>query len=263
MTSGVDLERTLAEDEEDDQGDGMNLVRSFSDGELETSLTRGGSITNSSYRRRCGSSVSKSSVTEVIEEKAAFAEEDRTKGAVSGRIYWDYFRAGGGALSFILLAASCIVTQVLFSGTDYWLTLWTDAEEVRASNSSDSPTSNETRNSTEADDSLPARSTSWMDNIDTQKGVYVYTILLVGLFIFSMIRSVHFFVTCMSTSINLHNNMFDSVIRAPVLFFDKNPIGRILNRFTKDIGCMDEMLPSAFFDVIIVSFRPIACTSSL
>lgn len=28
--------------------------------------------------------------------------------------------------------------------------------------------------------------------------------------------------------------------------------GRVLNRFAKDIGCMDEMLPSAFFDVITV-----------
>lgn len=30
-------------------------------------------------------------------------------------------------------------------------------------------------------------------------------------------------------------------------------LGRILNRFAKDIGCMDEMLPSAFFDVITVN----------
>jgi hypothetical protein len=72
--------------------------------------------------------------------------------------------------------------------------------------------------------------------------------------------------------------MFQSIIRAPLLFFDQNPVGinlisfsikftkyfnlivhfdflgRVLNRFTKDIGCMDEMLPSAFFDVITVSY---------
>jgi len=28
--------------------------------------------------------------------------------------------------------------------------------------------------------------------------------------------------------------------------------GRILNRFSKDIGCMDELLPPTFFDVFAV-----------
>jgi hypothetical protein len=30
--------------------------------------------------------------------------------------------------------------------------------------------------------------------------------------------------------------MFASVIQAPVTFFDANPVGRVLNRFSKDIG---------------------------
>ena len=32
-------------------------------------------------------------------------------------------------------------------------------------------------------------------------------------------------------------------------------LGRILNRFSKDIGSMDEQLPPAFFDVLTVSIR--------
>ena len=38
------------------------------------------------------------------------------------------------------------------------------------------------------------------------------------------------------SSTNIHNKMLDAVIKAPVFFFDTNPTGRILNRFTKDIG---------------------------
>ena len=31
--------------------------------------------------------------------------------------------------------------------------------------------------------------------------------------------------------------------------------GRILNRFSKDIGSMDEQLPPAFFDVLAVEYQ--------
>jgi len=195
----------------------------------------------------------------VKEEKAAFAEETRSSGAVSKGIYWHYFRAGGGALSFIVLVFNCFVAQILFSGTDYWLTVWTDAEELRSRHIATGLVNN-TDNSTELDYSFlnetvqtnNSSRTSWVEHIDTITGVYVYTILIVGMFIFSLIRSVHFFIMCMKSSISLHNKMFESVIRSPVLFFDKNPVGRILNRFTKDIGCMDELLPTTFFDVIII-----------
>ncbi len=38
---------------------------------------------------------------------------------------------------------------------------------------------------------------------------------------------------------NLHNKMASSVSRAPVSFFDSNPMGRVLNRFSKDIAVID------------------------
>lgn len=51
-----------------------------------------------------------------------------------------------------------------------------------------------------------------------------------------MFNSVHSMVSALNTSQRLHNEMFSSVIQAPVTFFDANPVGRILNRFSKDIG---------------------------
>lgn len=42
--------------------------------------------------------------------------------------------------------------------------------------------------------------------------------------------------------------MFASIIHASMAFFNANTSGRILNRFSKDMGAVDEMLPNAFID---------------
>ena len=41
----------------------------------------------------------------------------------------------------------------------------------------------------------------------------------------------------------LHNKMLHHVARAPILFFDSNPLGRIINRFSKDTSVVDGSLP--------------------
>ncbi len=114
-------------------------------------------------------------------------------------------------MSILLLILSCLFTQVLFSASDFWLNIWTNAEEIRALN-----------------ETISINSTSWQDQVDTITGVYVYTILIVGVFIFSMIRTVHFFLLSLYASIKLHDNMFKVVIRTPLLFFDQNPVGNII-----------------------------------
>ena len=44
--------------------------------------------------------------------------------------------------------------------------------------------------------------------------------------------------------------MISAVLKAPVLFFDTNSVGRILNRFSRDTGIMDELLPDVFLDSV-------------
>uniref|UniRef100_A0A4W2CUZ4 ATP binding cassette subfamily C member 4 n=1 Tax=Bos indicus x Bos taurus TaxID=30522 RepID=A0A4W2CUZ4_BOBOX len=61
-----------------------------------------------------------------------------------------------------------------------------------------------------------------------------------------VIRSLLALYVLVNSSQTLHNKMLKSILRAPVLFFDRNPAGRILNRFSKDIGHMDDSLPSSF-----------------
>lgn len=54
----------------------------------------------------------------------------------------------------------------------------------------------------------------------------------------------------MKASINLHNAMIRGLTSASMYFFNTNPSGRILNRFSKDMGQVDEILPSVMMDVI-------------
>lgn len=38
---------------------------------------------------------------------------------------------------------------------------------------------------------------------------------------------------------NLHDAMLDKILQAPMVFFQTNPVGRIINRFAKDTGDID------------------------
>jgi len=44
----------------------------------------------------------------------------------------------------------------------------------------------------------------------------------------------------------LHDDMLSSILRSPLLFFDTTPIGRVLNRFSRDIETIDNVLPGVF-----------------
>lgn len=51
----------------------------------------------------------------------------------------------------------------------------------------------------------------------------------------------------------LHDKLFRGVTRAAMVFFNNNPSGRILNRFSRDIGNIDALLPTSLIDCLSVS----------
>ena len=58
--------------------------------------------------------------------------------------------------------------------------------------------------------------------------VSTYGGIVLGSFSLVMTRSVLCFLICIATSRHLHKKMFRAILRAPVLFFDTNPVGRLL-----------------------------------
>nr|CAD7423121.1 unnamed protein product [Timema monikensis] len=84
----------------------------------------------------------------------------------------------------------------------------------------------------------------------TELSLTIYGVLMIICVIFVLARSALFFLFCMKSSIQLHNTMFENILRSKMRFFDTNPSGRILNRFSKDMGSVDELLPRALIDTI-------------
>ena len=83
------------------------------------------------------------------------------------------------------------------------------------------------------------------------KNLFIFGGLAAGGMFLSFIRSAICLNTSITSSKSLHNSMLTAVLKAPVLFFDTNPGGRILNRFSRDIGIMDELLPDTFLDALL------------
>eukprot|EP00549_Striatella_unipunctata_P000433 CAMPEP_0118721960 /NCGR_PEP_ID=MMETSP0800-20121206/31075_1 /TAXON_ID=210618 ORGANISM="Striatella unipunctata, Strain CCMP2910" /NCGR_SAMPLE_ID=MMETSP0800 /ASSEMBLY_ACC=CAM_ASM_000638 /LENGTH=939 /DNA_ID=CAMNT_0006630007 /DNA_START=841 /DNA_END=3660 /DNA_ORIENTATION=+ len=72
--------------------------------------------------------------------------------------------------------------------------------------------------------------------------------------ILTLFRSVASFLLTTQASRRLHDGMTESVVRAKIEFFDTNPMGRILNRFSADVGSNDDMLPHTLFDFLSIAF---------
>lgn len=83
--------------------------------------------------------------------------------------------------------------------------------------------------------------------------ILIYTCLIVIGIVLLIIRAFSFFRMCLRISINMHDMIFRSISRAKMLFFNNNPSGRVLNRFSRDMFNVDTLLPNITNDVLTVS----------
>lgn len=106
-----------------------------------------------------------------------------------------------------------------------------------------------------------AESSNFMDSAwwTTDRHVYVYATGIAALTFFVICRSFAFYRMSLRISSNLHDKLFNGVTRATMYFFNNSSTGRILNRFSKDMGAIDSMLPVVVIDCIKVSFYHVKC----
>ena len=71
---------------------------------------------------------------------------------------------------------------------------------------------------------------------------------IIGFFmVISFSRGLALFIMLLKAYTNLHNIMIKTVLHATILFFDSNPVGRILTRFSKDLAGLDNLMPILSF----------------
>jgi len=152
-------------------------------------------------------------------------EESWKSGGVTIKTYWKYLRSGGRIISLCFLLCFFLISQMCFTGIDVWLSIWTNAEFIRYQTK---PVLGiDAGEVVEQAENNTFTYKSWKEEVDTYTGICVYSVFIGGVFVFAMVRSTLLFVTCMFASVKLHDDMFTSIVRAPLSFFDKNPIGII------------------------------------
>ncbi|KAJ7969063.1 ABC transporter C family member 2-like [Quillaja saponaria] len=134
-------------------------------------------------------------------------QEERETGVVSLKVLARYKNALGGLWVVVVLFACYILTETLRVSSSTWLSIWTDQSTPK----SHGPT---------------------FYNI-------VYASLSLGQVLVTLANSYWLILSSLYAARRLHEAMLHSILRAPMLFFHTNPLGRIINRFAKDLGDID------------------------
>ncbi|XP_052900938.1 ATP-binding cassette sub-family C member 4-like [Anopheles moucheti] len=165
--------------------------------------------------------------------------EGTSRGKVQGSLLLSYLGSGANGLVMCGLLALFLATQLAASGADYWVAFWTSQEEQRIFRAAHQDTiANGTDASTEELRPL----------LSTETCMAIHGALVGSIFLIAITRSISFYQTSVRASQNLHDSMFAGCVSTTMRFYDTNPSGRILNRFSKDMGSVDELLPKAMLD---------------
>ncbi|EFN77618.1 ATP-binding cassette transporter sub-family C member 9 [Harpegnathos saltator] len=167
---------------------------------------------------------------EDVHEQNAIESDDKS-GLVTGTIWMEYFRAGGwlSGNAYIVTALACQVLRVCM---DLWLSRWTEQNT--------SSTTNERQ--------------------DMVSYFKVYIIISLSSILASLLYNVASQWTDAKAKRKLHREAVSGLLGAPISFFDCNPAGKILNRFSADVGVIDKKLATSLKRL---TFFVLLCGSSM
>ncbi|KAH9013251.1 ABC transporter [Lactarius hengduanensis] len=138
--------------------------------------------------------------------------EERNTGAVNIQVYKLYLQSGNGVVLVPIMFVTLVLMQVSFVLSSYWLVWWQEREWQRP------------------------------------QGFYmgIYATLGVGQALATFMNGIIVAFIVYSASRRMHDNAITRVMLSPMSFFETTPVGRIMNRFSKDIDTIDNMLADSF-----------------
>lgn len=102
----------------------------------------------------------------------------------------------------------------------------------------------------------------WWVMFTTDLTIVYYGIVVATTIVITIIAPLTFYYWCIKAATTMHHKMFNNIIYSPMRFFNTNSSGRILNRFAKDIGILDDSLPVIVIDTIQVRLINFYLTTS-
>lgn len=146
-------------------------------------------------------------------------DEERQTGGVDKALYLRYLKVFAPG-SFLLLFALVFVAREAFTvGTDAWLGHWAGAD---------------------------------MD--DFRLFLYGYALLALLACSANLSRSLFVALRGLAAGTRFHGDLLKAVMAAPLAFFDATPVGRVLNRFSRDMESIDRQIPSSLLDTLACLF---------
>ena len=90
---------------------------------------------------------------------------------------------------------------------------------------------------------------------NTRVGFLWYSLSYLVVFLVEVGASFFFFELVVEANKNLHNLALVGVLKSPMRFFNTNSVGRIMNRFSQDLGRADNLLPVTANETIFILFN--------
>ena len=129
-------------------------------------------------------------------------------------------------IQILLLLCLVFGAQTCSTSGEYWLGIWSGASESNQQNS---------------------------------KYPSIFIVFVFATLILMILRVSSFFTILLNGARSLHDGMLLGVLLSPMMFFESQPIGRVLNRFSKDQFIVDELLPKTAFDALqVIAFCSMA-----
>ncbi|XP_042645663.1 ATP-binding cassette sub-family C member 10 isoform X2 [Tyto alba] len=178
-------------------------------------------------------------------------EEEKKEGAVAFQVYKAYWLAVGSCLALSILF-SLLLMQASRNISDWWLSHWISSISQTPNTSvmicsASSPSPELLLFSVvglvspiQALDTTPVRSNS---SLDVNFYLIVYGSIAGANSLFTILRAFLFAYGTIHAATVIHNRLLQRALKATVTFFDTTPTGRILNRFSSDLYCVDDSLP--------------------